>query len=184
MADAHEKSFLKTPHGTAKERGHPGPRVETSPADELSPPKHGKPIKRNPRGQVRDSEAARALAKMPRRSRFVPKNIATHPRFEAHNKARAEWMRKRVSEIQSAHGAVSTAVGAMLVAAGWANAAAECAAEMAAETLDFDLFKRSADLAAAARQNVLAAWELAAREASALAKTRRDNGVKPWEVSE
>lgn len=33
-----ERSFLRAPHGAAKERGLPGPRVEVPPADELAPP--------------------------------------------------------------------------------------------------------------------------------------------------
>jgi hypothetical protein len=107
------------------------------------------------------------MAKLPRRTRHVPRQLALDPRFEPHNRRRLEWQRKRVAELHAAHGGVSYGVGAMLNAAAWLYAGGEFAAEQAAETGDVELFKVAASLSGTARQHELAAWELAAREAQA-----------------
>ena len=67
-----------------------------------------------------------------------------------------------MAELQDAHGFVSSGAGAMLVSAGWLYAAGECAAELAGESLDFDLFRTAASLTSTARQHELAAWKLGA----------------------
>ncbi len=158
---------LRAGHGN----GRGSPRIEVLPADEQPQALHPAPIERDGKGKVRSSEDARRLAKLPRRARAgVPKSIATHPRFEVHNKRRVKWTAARRGELQASHGGVSHAVGALIVHAGWLHAAGECASELAAESLDFDLFKTAANLTAAARQHELAAWELCARESLA----RRD----------
>jgi hypothetical protein len=113
------------------------------------------------------------MAKLPRRSRYVPRALACDPRFEPHNRRRLEWQSKRRVELQGAHGGVSHGVAAMLNAAAWLYAAGEFAAERAAETADTDLFKTAAGLTSTARQHELAAWELGAREASARPKDAR-----------
>jgi len=132
---------------------------------------------RDERKRVRTTAAAKALAKLPRRSRFLPRQLACDPRFIAHNRRRLEWQRKRVAEIQAAHGGVSHGVGAMLNAAAWLYAGGEFAAELAAESGDLELFKVSASLTGTARQHELAAWELAAREAAARPPSPSDF---PW----
>jgi len=104
---------------------------------------------------------------------MVPAAIATHPRFAAHDRRRRTWTRRRMSELHATHGHVSSGAGAMLVCAGWLYAAGECAAEVAGETLDFDMFRTAASLTATARQHELAAWELAAREGPAVEAARR-----------
>lgn len=133
---------------------------------------------RDAAGKLRTSAAAKALAKLPRRSRYVPRSIACDPRFEAHNRRRLEWQRKRLAELSAAHGGVSYGVGAMLSAAAWLYAAGECAAEMAAGTLDFELFKAAANLTSTARQHELACWELSAREAEG--RKRAANTLDRW----
>jgi hypothetical protein len=120
---------------------------------------------RDSRKRVRTTEAARALAKLPRRTRYVPRTLALDPRFEPHNRRRLEWQRKRVAELHTAHGHVSHGVGAMVAAAAWLYAGGEFAAERAAETADLELFRVAASLTGTARQHELAAWELCAREA-------------------
>jgi hypothetical protein len=153
-------------------------RAETLPADEQPKAQAAGPdpiaTGRDAAGKVRSSAAAKALAKLPRRSRFVPRRIACDPRFEGHNRRRLEWQRKRLAELAAAHGGVSHGVGAMLSAAAWLYAAGECAAEVAAETLDFELFRAAANLSNTARQHELTAWELSAREAAARAETGDD----------
>jgi hypothetical protein len=157
---------LRTGHGT----GAGQPRIEVLPPDEQpSKAAEADPLAtgRDAAGKVRDTASARALAKLPRRTKILPRKLATDPRFEPHNRRRLEWQRKRVAELAGAHGHVSHGVGAMLNAAAWLYAGAEFAAELAAETGDLDMFKVSASLSGTARQHELASWELSAREASA-----------------
>jgi hypothetical protein len=147
------------------------PRIEVLPADELPKAQAvgADPIAtgRDAAGKLRSSAAAKAMAKLPRRSRFLPRKLACDPRFEPHNRRRLEWQRKRVAELQVAHGGVSHGVGAMLNSAAWLYAGGEFAAELAAEAADFELFKVASALTSTARQHELAAWELCAREAHA-----------------
>lgn len=161
---------LRKGHGT----GAGVPRVEVLPPDELPPVQAAEadPLTtgRDAAGKVRSSAAAKALASLPRRSRILPRRLACDPRFEPHNARRLEWQRKRMAELQAAHGGVSHGVGAMLNSAAWLYAGAEFAAELGAETGDLELFKLAATLSATARQHELAAWELSAREASARPK--------------
>jgi len=129
-------------------------------------------VRRNAKGQPVDSAAARALAKRPRRTTYLPRKIACDARFEVHNHARIEWTRQRVVEITNLTGGVSRGVGAMIVCAGWLYAGGEWASERAAESGDLDLFKVAASLTATARTHDFGAWELAVREADARKKTR------------
>ncbi len=124
---------------------------------------------RDAAGRLTSSAAARALARLPRRSRHVPRKLACDPRFEPHNLRRLEWQRKRVAELQASHGHVSHGVGAMVNAAGWLYAGGEFAAELAAEQGNAEGFKQAGTLTATARQHDLAAWELAQRESGARA---------------
>ncbi len=171
---------LRTGHG----KGAGQPRIEVLPPNELPGAQAAvaDPLAtgRGADGRLRSSEAARAMAKLPRRSRFVPRQIACDPRFEAHNAARLEWRRKRMAELQAAHGYVSHGVGAMIAAAAWLYAGGEFAAELAAEAGDPEGFKIAANLTGTARQNELAAWELCAREAQARPKAAADT---PWLTS-
>jgi hypothetical protein len=157
---------LRTGHGT----GAGSPRIEVLPPDEQPGAQAVGPdliaAGRDAAGKVRSTAAAKALAALPRRSRFLPRKLACDPRFEPHNARRLEWQRKRMAELQAAHGHVSHGVGAMVNAAGWLYAGGEFAAELAAEAGDIEGFKSAGTLTSTARQHELAAWELAAREAS------------------
>lgn len=159
---------LRSGHGN----GASSPRIEVLPPDELPKAQAAgrDPIQagRDPlTKRLKTSEAARAMAKLPRRSRFLPRQFACDPRFVPHNRRRLEWQRKRMAELQTAHGGVSHGVGAMLNAAAWLYAGGELAAELAAESGEVELFKAAASLTSTARQHELAAWELSAREAAA-----------------
>ncbi len=163
---------LRTGHGN----GAGTPRIEVLPPNELPKAQAVGPdplqTGRDPKTKrLQTSEAARAMAKLPRKSRFVPKALACNPRFASHNVRRLEWQRKRLAELHTAHGGVSHGVGAMLNAAAWLYSAGEFAAELAAESGDIELFKSAASLTSTARQHELAAWELSAREAQARPKT-------------
>jgi hypothetical protein len=163
---------LRSGHG----KGAGTPHVEVLPPDELPSAQAVGPdpiaAGRDAAGKVRSSAAAKALAALPRRSRFLPRKLACDPRFEAHNARRLEWQRKRMAELQAAHGHVSYGVGAMVNAAGWLYAGGEFASELAAETGDLESFKSAATLTSTARQHELASWELAAREAQARPKAK------------
>jgi len=147
-------------------------RVETLPAAEQPPAQAAgaDPLAagRDPvTKRLRTTEAARALAKLPRRSRHLPRAIVCSPGFEPHNRRRLEWQSKRMAELQAAHGGVSHGVGAIINAAAWLHAGGEFAAEQAAATGNVELFKTAASLTGQARQHELTAWELCSREAVA-----------------
>ena len=74
----------------------------------------------------------------------------------------------------TAWGGLSHGVAAMLAAEAWQWAAAEYANELGAETGDADHFKTGATLAAQAKQQAAAAWELSSREAAARPKDAVD----------
>lgn len=133
------------------------------------------PIRRVASGRVADAEAARALAKLPRAPRFIPRRITVDPRFRIHQRRRLAWLRSRRNELAQMTGGVSYGVGAMLNAAAWLYAGGEFAAEMAAETADLELFKVAANLTATARTHDMGAWEMAVRESAA-----RPPAPAPW----
>jgi hypothetical protein len=165
-------------HGSAKRHGAVIV-YETRPTDEQqrrSQAAEADPLvtDRAADGTVRSTAAARALAKLPRAKRMVPRAVASHPQFKRHEDRRREWLSKRRSEIHAAHGGVSYGVGARLNAAAWSYAAADFCDEQAALTLDVDLFKSAATLKANAKTLDDAAWELARLEADG-----RPRGVDP-----
>jgi hypothetical protein len=148
------------------------PRVEVLPPDEQPPAQAvvADPLTtgRDERKRIRTTAAARAMAKLPRRSRFMTRELACHEGFEPHNRRRLEWQKARLNELARAHGgSVSRGVGAIVASAAWLYAAGEFAAELAAKAGDVELFKTAASLTSTARQHELASWELAAREATA-----------------
>jgi hypothetical protein len=156
-------------HGRARALGA-AVVYETLPTDELPPPQAVGPDPllsgRDPKTKrVMTSEAASAMARLPRASRMVPRNIACHPEFAKHNDRRLEWKAGRTAEIQAAHGGVSRGVGARLNAAAWANAAADFANELGAAKGDLKAFAQAGALAAHAKTLDDSAWELAALEA-------------------
>ena len=149
-------------------------RVEVLPPDEQPRAQAGgaDPLQagRDPAGKVRSAAAASALARLPRRSRHVPRALTCDPKFASHNARRTEWQRQRLAELQAAHGHVSQGVAKMVIAAAWLYAAGEFAAELAAESGEIEGFKAAGTLTGTARQHELAAWELGAREAKAKPK--------------
>lgn len=163
------RDFLAPAHGNAAESSvvvvQVPPHDET-PAATGAPPAASLAVGRV-KGQVRSTEAARALAKLPRGSTFAPRKFVCDPRFKPHNKRRLAWTRRRRGELQDATGGVSSGVGAYIVSAGWLFAAGEFAAELAAESGDLEAFKVAGQLTQTARQHDLAAWSLAHREAQA-----------------
>jgi hypothetical protein len=144
------------------------PRFETKPWDEQqrAPADRAEPLKtgRDERMRVRTTEAARALAKLPRRQTFVPRKLATDPRFEPHNRRRLEYLKRRRAELTDTWGGVSHGVGALLASEAWLWAAGEFASELGAETGSGEHFKTASVLYAQAKGLSAAAWEMASAE--------------------
>lgn len=165
-------------HGSGKGT----PRDETKPWDEQGfPPAGGAgpQITRNTKGQPISSAAASAMAKLPRRTAFIPRKLATDPRYEPHNRRRLSYLRHRRGEIHNAWGGVSHGVGAMLAAEAWLWSGAEFASELGAETGNTDHFKTASTLYATAKGMSAAAWELAQREADVRQGTAFDRKAPP-----
>lgn len=151
----------------------PGPRIEVLPPDEqpYTPAGAAAPVvTRTADGRVTDAASARALAKLPRRATYLPRDVVCAEGFAPHNRRRVEWLKARRNEFYATTGGVSHGVGAMLASAAWLYAGGEFAAERAASSGDAENFKIAASLTATARQHDLAAWEMAVREAEARLK--------------
>jgi hypothetical protein len=173
-------------HGT----GAGVPRDETLPWDEQRTPPAGGAgplVRRNAKGQPATPADAAALARRPRRSAFVPRKLATDPRYEPHNRRRLDYLRRRRDEHYTAWGGVSHGVGAMLASAAWLWSAGEFASELGAESGDTEHFRTASNLYAQAKQLEAAAWELNEREARARPKAPVDlfagvdrSAIVPW----
>lgn len=157
-------------HGTGKGAS----RDETKPWDEQGHPPAAAPVPliagRDAGGRVRTTEAAKALASLPRRQAFIPRKLACDARYNVHNTRRLDYLKRRRGEVFTSWGHVSHGVGAMLAAEAWMWSGGEFASELGAETGDADNFKTASTLYAAAKQLAAAAWELAEREAPRFTK--------------
>ena len=156
----------RTGHGNGKGI----PRDETKPWDEQPfPPAGGAAplVTRNAKGHPVSSAAASAMAKLPRRTAYVPRKLATDPRYEPHNRRRLDYLRRRRVEVFTAWGHLSHGVFAMLASEAWLWSAGEFASELGAETGNVDHFKTAGSLYAQAKGLAAAAWELAERESVA-----------------
>ncbi len=151
-------------HGT----GAGVPRDETKPWDEQPFPESDRadPLVtgRDAAGRLTTSEAARALAKLPRRGRYLPREIECAEDFKPYEGRRGDYIEGRRSELHRSWGPLSRGVCAMLYAESWLWAGSEYAAEKGARTGEIDHFKTAGDLAMKAKQLAAAAWELAERE--------------------
>lgn len=164
---------IRSGHGNGRGRPH----VEVLPPDEL-PPATGSETDRSDRSPdgrfCRGNTAARS-----RRLRAGPLGgqggvDATAPEFRPF----ARWGRRygahRRRELAAAHGGqISAGVGALVESAALALASSRFLQTRGASVGDPELLKRASALASEARQNELAAWELAAREAKARGSHRR-----------
>lgn len=146
------------------------PRDETKPWDEQRYPEADRPdplaAGRNAAGQVTTTAAAKALAGLPRRGRYIPREIVSAPDFEPYELRRRDYIEGRRGELYRAWGPSSRGVLAMVYAESWLWAASEYANEKGATTGEVDHFKTAGALAMQAKQLAAAAWELAERESS------------------
>lgn len=161
----------RSPHGNGAAVDPTTPRLERVPPNEqpFPPTAIPDPIRagRDERGRVTTPEAARALAKLPRRRDVLPAAVAAHPDFEVHYRRRLDWRdRRRAELVLVGRGYLSHGVGARLNLAAWLFAGSEFAAEQGAKTGNLALLTTAADLGSKADRLDWSAYHLAVREAS------------------
>jgi hypothetical protein len=177
---------LRSGHGN----GAGVPRVEVLPPDELPSPVAaavavpGEPVRRRLDGKVADSASARALGQRggvakARRVRLVDSlglsTVVAETSFGPYRTAAEEFVRHHLGELaRQAGGEVGPAPSTMVASAALQLAASRWAFDRAAEKNDPDLFKLGSQLANDSRQNLMAAYEMAVREAKARPRTPGD----------
>ncbi|MBX3205497.1 MAG: hypothetical protein KF764_10540 [Labilithrix sp.] len=183
---------LRKGHG----RGAGQPRIEVLPADELPAPVPAlepvstRPVTRRKNGTIADSASAKeigrrgGLARM-RKARLVSAlglaELAVDAAFAPYRRAGDEFVRAELEKLATqAGGEVGPGPSSIVASAGLQLAASRFVSDKAAASGDAALFQTASKLANDSRQNLLAAYELAVREA----KARRDVApVTPWLVA-
>jgi hypothetical protein len=182
-----EKSFLRAPHGRAKDHGTPGPRVEVPPADELSQlpvalPVHevarasrGRFQKGNPLavqgGLARGKQVAYAT-RLGLRQEFVEQAPEDFRRHMAHA---ASYRQARIAELALTVGqegigpGVKVRIGQAALQIGCSKYLFEQAVALMAKSPELALkfFGEGRKMDDSSRQNELCGHELAVREAKA-----------------
>ena len=175
---------LRSGHGT----GAGVPRVEVLPADELPAPVAAPAaapavaLAFRKDGKIADTETARALGRRggeakARRVRLVDSlglaKVAEDASFAPYRAAAEEFVGHHLGELaKQAGGSVGPAPSTMVASAGLQLAASRWAFDQGAAKNDASLFKLGSSLANDSRQNLLAAYELATREAEARMRSR------------
>ncbi len=171
------------------------PRIEVLPADEqpqpvpthAAAPSVALSFRRD--GKIADSATAKALGAKGGRAkagkvRLADSNglssIVAETTFGPFNNAGDDFTRAHLVQLAGqAGGAVGPAASSMVASAGLQLAASRWAFSKAAETGDPALYKLGSTLANDSRQNLLAAYELAVREAKA-----RGTELRPHALAE
>lgn len=172
---------LRNGHGT----GAGAPRIEVMPADELPqpvPPASSSAVVAltfRQDGKIADSETAREMgrrggAAKARRVRLVDSlglaKIAEDSSFRPYRDAAEEFVSHHRGELaKQAGGELGPAPSTMVASAGLQLAASRWAFDRGATENDASFIKLGSSLANDSRQNLLAAYELAVREAQARA---------------
>jgi len=184
---------LRTGHGTGKG----SPHVEVLPADELPTPVAAAealpsvPLHFRQNGKIADSGTAKALGKRggeakARKVRLVDSlglaTIAEDSSFGPYRAAAEEFVRAHLASLAAqAGGDVGTGPSTMVASAGLQLAASRWAFDQAAIAGDPALMKLGSQLANDSRQNLLASYELAVREAES--RRKAPGAVRPgWRV--
>lgn len=170
---------LRSGHGT----GAGQPRVEVLPADELPAPSSGVlaaasgPLPRRHNGTVAGTEAARALGRLGGRARARSLRlvdslglaaIAADSAFAPYRTAAEAFVEQHLAELsRQAGGRVGPAPSSMVASAALQLASSRFAFDQFATTGEAAWIKLGSSLANDSRQNLLAAYELAVREATA-----------------
>lgn len=174
---------LRSGHGT----GSGSPRIEVLPADELPDPVPASeavpsgPLARRRDGTIGDSATARALgakggAAKARKVRLVAalglSKVVAETTFGPYQAAAEEFLDHHLSQLRLlAGGFVGPGPSTMVASAALQLAASRWAFDQGAERNDPSLIKMGSAIANDSRQNLLAAYELAVKEA----KVRLDN---------
>lgn len=177
---------LRSGHGA----GAGVPRVEVLPPNELPSPVPASvadrafPIHRRQDGKLADGASAKELGRRggeakARRVRLVDtlglKKIADDATFKPYRDAAEEFVSHHLGELaKSAGGHVGPGPSTMVASAGLQLAASRWAFDLGAEKSDAALIKLGSSLANDSRQNLMAAFEMAVREAQARPRSHTD----------
>jgi len=177
---------LRAGHGT----GAGSPRVEVLPADEQRQPVPAKeaattsPLPRRQDGKIGDSKTARALGKRggeakARRVRLIDSlglsDITSESTFAPYRTAAEEFVKHHLVELaRMAGGSVGSGPSTMVASAGLQLAGSRWAFDQGGALGDPALIKLGSALANDSRQNLMAAYEMATREAAARAEAGDD----------
>lgn len=170
---------LRKGHGN----GAGSPRIEVLPPDELPSPvppleaPAAEPLRFRPDGKFADVETARAagrrggIARL-RKVRLVAalglEELAEDNAFASYRRAGDEFVRAHLATLaKQAGGEVGPGPSSIVASAGFQLAASRFISDRAAKAADPALFQAASKLANDSRQNLLAAYELAVREAKA-----------------
>lgn len=178
---------MRKGHGT----GAGVPRIEVLEPDELPAPVPGTaaPLQRRANGTIADSASAKALgarggARRSHRAKLVSAlglaELAEGEDFRPYRDAGDHFVREHLATLATqAGGEVGPGPSSIVASAGLQLAASRYLSDRAAKAGDAKLFHLASTLANDSRQNLLAAYELAVREA----KARQANGAAsamPW----
>jgi hypothetical protein len=177
---------LRTGHGN----GRGQPRIEVLPVDELPAPVAAPlpvpaaPVHRRQDGKLADAASAAELGRRggeakARRVRLVDSlglsKLVEQTTFGPYRAAAEEFVsHHRASLAEQAGGELGPAPSTMVASAGLQLAASRWAFDQGAAANDASLIKLGSSLANDSRQNLLAAYELAVREAQARQARRPD----------
>ncbi len=162
------------------------PRVEVMPPDELPDPLPGVPALHGRRadGTIADSETARAIGARGGYARQVRARLisalgltelADDVAFKSYRSAGDAFVREHLAALATmCGGTVGPGPSSIVASAGLQLAASRFISDKAAAAGDPKLFHTASTLANDSRQNLLAAYELAIREAKARAPVERD----------
>jgi hypothetical protein len=176
---------LRAGHGAGKGV----PRVEVLPADELPAPvapgeaRPSVPLAFRPDGKIGDSATARALGSRggkanARKVRLIDSlglsTLAAESSFAPYRTAAEEFVKHHLGELaRMAGGSVGSGPSTFVASAGLQLAGSRWAFDQGGAAGDPALIKLGSTLANDSRQNVLAAYELATREAKARPRAPR-----------
>lgn len=169
---------LRSGHGT----GAGVPRIEVLPPDELPAPiaDAPAPLRRHPNGQINGSETAKALGALggkakAARTRLLSAlgltELASDAAFAQYRSAGEAFVTEHLTELaKQGDGVVGPGPSSIVSSAGLQLAASRFVSDKAAAEGNAKLFHLASTLANDSRQNLLAAYELQQREATARKK--------------
>jgi hypothetical protein len=166
-------------HGNGKGQ----PRIETLPADELPTPNAATTVaslaERRARGKPFEPGNRAAVGRRPKLALLGVDVDRADPRMVLALRRANRYRKQRCAELSVTFGGCSAGVSGLVASASLALCASRFLYELGAELGDAELLKRASSLANDARQNELAAWELASREGKARPAPKGD---APWMI--